>query len=132
MLICTVTIYEVLATSQGSSVNKTPVPAFAELAILCAQSLSCARHFATPLAVAHQAPTSMGFSRQECWSGLPRPPPGDLPDSRIEPVSPEFLALQADSLLLSHQGSPIGYTIIQNKNFKVWGNTNGIMRQDSN
>ena len=87
MLICTVTIYEVLATSQGSSVNKTPVPAFAELAILCAQSLSCARHFATPLAVAHQAPTSMGFSRQECWSGLPRPPPGDLPDPGIEPTS---------------------------------------------
>ena len=82
--------------------------------------------------VAHQTLLYMGFPRQECWSGLPRPPPGDLPDSRIEPVSPEFLALQADSLLLSHQGSPIGYTTIQNKNFKVWGNTNGIMRQDSN
>ena len=45
---------------------------------------------------------SMGFSRQEHWSGLPCPPPGDLPDPGIEPASP---ALQADSLLLSHQGS---------------------------
>ena len=49
-----------------------------------------------------QAPLSMGFSRQEHWSGLPFPPPGDLPDPRIEPKSP---ALQADSLPLSHQGS---------------------------
>ena len=83
-------------------------------------------------AVAHQTLLYMGFPRQECWSGLPCPPPGDLPDSRIKPASPEFPALQAGSLLLSHQGSPIGYTTIQNKNFKVWGNTNDIMRQDSN
>ena len=45
----------------------------------------------------------MGFSRQEYWSGLPQPPPGDLPDPETELASP---ALQADSLLLSHQGSP--------------------------
>ena len=45
----------------------------------------------------------MGFSRQEYWSGLPRPPPGYLPDPRTEPRSP---TLQADSLPLSHQGSP--------------------------
>ena len=42
---------------------------------------------------------SMGFSRQEYWNGLPCPPPGDLPDPRIEPVS---LALQVDSLSLSY------------------------------
>ena len=41
----------------------------------------------TPWTVAHQAPLSMGFSRQEYWSGLPCPPPGDLPDSGIEPES---------------------------------------------
>ena len=41
---------------------------------------------ATLLTVAHQAPLSMGFSRQEYWSGLPSPPPGYLPDSGIEPV----------------------------------------------
>jgi len=45
----------------------------------------------------------MGFSRQEYWSGVPFPTPGGLPDPRIKPVSP---ALQADSLPLSHQGSP--------------------------
>ena len=55
--------------------------------------------------VARQAPLSIGFSRQEYWSGLPCPSPGDLPDPGIEPVSPEAPALQADSLLLSHQGS---------------------------
>ena len=44
--------------------------------------------FETLWTVAHQAPLSMGFSRQEYWSGLPHPPPGDLPDSGIEPVSP--------------------------------------------
>ena len=45
---------------------------------------------------AHQAPLSLGFSRQEYWSGLPFPSPGRLPDPGIEPESP---ALQADSLL---------------------------------
>ena len=43
--------------------------------------------FATPRTVAHQAPLSMGFSRQEDWSGLPSLPPGDLPDPGIEPTS---------------------------------------------
>ena len=49
-----------------------------------------------PWTVAHQAPLSMGFSRQEYWSRLPFPSPGDLPETGIEPGSPE---LQADSLL---------------------------------
>ena len=49
----------------------------------------------TPWTVAYQAPPSMGFSRQECWSGLPFPSPGDLPDPGTEPGSP---ALQADAL----------------------------------
>jgi len=48
----------------------------------------------------------MGLSRQEYWSGLPCPPPGDLPDPRIEPVSSVYPALQANSLLLSHRVSP--------------------------
>ena len=58
------------------------------------KSLSRVRLFATLWTVAYQAPPSMGFSRQECWSGLPFPSPGDLPDPGIEPVSP---ALQADA-----------------------------------
>ena len=49
--------------------------------------------FATPGTVAHQAPLSMGFSRQEYWTALPCPPPGDLPDPGIEPVSLTSLAL---------------------------------------
>ena len=53
--------------------------------------------------VAHQTPLSMVFSRQENWSGLPFPSPGDLPDPGIEPVSP---ALQVDFLPLRPQGSP--------------------------
>ena len=44
--------------------------------------------FAAPWTVGHQAPPSMGFSRQEYWSGLPCPSPGDLPDPGIEPGSP--------------------------------------------
>ena len=51
--------------------------------------------FATPWTVAYQAPPSKGSSRQECWSGLPFPSPGDLPDPGIEPGSP---TLQADTL----------------------------------
>ena len=57
--------------------------------------ISCVRLFATPWTVAYQAPPSMGFSRQEYWSGLPFPSPGDLPNSGIKPGSP---ALQADAL----------------------------------
>ena len=55
--------------------------------------LSCVWPFANPWTGAHQAPPSMEFSRQEYWSGLPFPFPGDLPDSGIEPRSP---SLQAD------------------------------------
>ena len=56
---------------------------------------------ATPWTVAHQAPLPMGFSRQESWSELPFPSPGDLPDPGIKPMS---LALQADSLPTEQQG----------------------------
>ena len=52
------------------------------------KSLSCVWLFATPWTVAYQAPQSMGFSRQEYWSGLPFPSPGHLPDPGIEPRSP--------------------------------------------
>ena len=59
--------------------------------------------FATPRNMARQVPLSMGFPKQEYWSGLPFPSPGDLPDPETEPTSPE---LQADSSPWSHQGSP--------------------------
>ena len=59
---------------------------------------------ATTWTVAHQAPLSMGFSRQEYWSGLPFPSLGDLPDPGIEPRSP---VLQADSLPTELRGKPL-------------------------
>ena len=52
------------------------------------KSLSHVRLLSTSWTVAHQAPPSMGFSRQEYWSGLPFPSPGDLPNPGIEPRSP--------------------------------------------
>ena len=55
--------------------------------------LSHVQLFATPWTVAHQAPLSMGFSRQEYWSGLSFTPPRDLPHPGIEPTSPVSLAL---------------------------------------
>ena len=73
---------------------------------------SCVWLFVTPWTTAHQAPLSMEFSWQEYWSGLPCPPPGNLPDSGVESVSPVSPALQADSLLLSHQGGPLGQRIV--------------------
>ena len=59
--------------------------------------------FGSPRTVAHQALLSVRFPEQEYWSQWPFPPPGDLPDSDIEPTSP---ALQPDSLLLWTRGSP--------------------------
>ena len=59
--------------------------------------------FAIPWTVAYQAPPSMEFSRQEYWSGLPFPSPGDLPDPGIEPRSP---ALQAEALPSELPGKP--------------------------
>ena len=67
---------------------------------------SCVQLFATLWTIARQAPLS-GFSRQEYWSRLPCPLPRDLPDPETEPTSPMAPALQADSLLLSHQGTVI-------------------------
>ena len=65
--------------------------------------LSRVQLFATPWTVAYQAPPSMGFSRQEYWSGLPFPSPGDLLDPGIEPGSP---ALWADAVSAKPPGKP--------------------------
>ena len=66
-------------------------------------SLSCVGLFATPWTVAYHASPPMGFSRQEYWSGLPFPSPGDLPDPGIEPGSPAF---QADAVTSEPPGNP--------------------------
>ena len=68
------------------------------------KSFSRVRLFAIPWTIAYQAPLSMGFSRQVCWSGLPFPSPGDLPDPGIEPGSP---TLQADALSSEPSGKPV-------------------------
>ena len=67
------------------------------------KSFSHVQLFATPWTVVHQAPPSMEFSRQEYWRGLPCPPPGNLPDPRIKPLSP---VLQVDSLPPTSSGKP--------------------------
>ena len=68
--------------------------------------LSRVRLFVTPWTAARQAPLSMGFSRQEYSSGLPFPPPEDLPGPAIEPTSPVSPALQVDSLPTEPSGKP--------------------------
>ena len=79
---------------------------------VCVKSLSRVWLFATPWTVTHQAPLSMGFSRQEYWSALPFPSPGDLPNPGIEPRYP---ALQADALSSEPPGKP--YRMHTNSHF---------------
>ena len=98
------------------SVHALCLPAPQEGHVICVWApacdvLSCFIHvllFATPGTVARQAPLSMGLSRQEYWSGLPCPPPGDLPDPGIESVSLAFPALQAGSLPTEPPRKPLG------------------------
>ena len=66
---------------------------------------------------AHQAPLSMGFSMEEYWSGLPCPPPRNLPHPRIQSECPISPALQTDSLLLSHWENPAIYLGFEQENF---------------
>ena len=72
--------------------------------LCCAHS--CPTHLVTPWTVACHVSLSMEFSRQEYWTGLPFPTPGDLPDPGIKPVSLASPALAVDSLPLRHLGSP--------------------------
>ena len=78
------------------------------------KSLSPVQLFATPWTVAYQAPPSIGFFRQEYWSGLPFPSPGDLPDPGIEPGSPTF---QADALTSEPPGKPNLLTVVHNNSY---------------
>ena len=68
--------------------------------------LSCVRLFVTPLDSSPQAPLSMGFPRQEHWSGVPSPLPGDLPDPRIKLTSPESPALAGGFFTIKPPGKP--------------------------
>ena len=86
---------------KGKLINNGYSPVGIDLGVCMLSHFSCVRLFATLWTVAHQAPLSMGFSRQEYWSGLPCPPPGDLLNPGIKAVSLMSPALQADSLPLA-------------------------------
>ena len=85
------------ASRSGQRVGKSPwasVPTLSQVqCIYVLNRFSWVRLFAIPWTVVGQAPLSMGFSKQEYWSRLPRPPPGDPPDPGIEPVSLMFPVL---------------------------------------
>ena len=82
-----------------------PIKCCLDMTCACVLScFGCVCFFATVWTVAHQAPLSMGFSRQEYWSELPFPSPGDLPDLRIEPMSP---VSQANSSPTQSPGKPV-------------------------
>ena len=90
------------------------VPAFEDqltsICCACVCSLSHSRLFVTPLTVAHQVPLSLGFSKREYWTGLPFPPPEDLPDSEIEPISP---ALAGGFFITEPPGKPLSACCVQ-------------------
>ena len=82
--------------------------------------------FATPWTVAYQPPLSMGFFRQEYWSGLPFPSSGDLPDPGIEPeswIEPGSPTLQADALPSKPPGKPQGI-YLEKTNLKIYMHLN--------
>ena len=93
-----------ISFSRGSSQhrNRTRVSRTVLLLLLLSH-FSHVRLCATPQTPAHQAPPSLGFSKQEHWSGVPFPSPGDLPNPGIEPRSP---TLQADALPSEPPGKP--------------------------
>ena len=93
----------------------------------------CIRLFATLWTGACQTPLSMGFSRQEYWSGLPCPSTRDLPDPGIRPLSHVSPALQVDYLLLNHQRSPHGMSIeMQNGHYTLLRKTAAISHPSPN
>ena len=81
------TFHRVIELDTTEGLSTTHILTRWNVGVDSAQSLSCVRLFVTPQIAAHQAPPSLGFSRQEHWSGLPCPPPGNLPNPGIEPVS---------------------------------------------
>ena len=95
--------------------NMEPLQKIQSRSTMCCvrvQSLSRAQLFATPWIIALQAPLSMEFSRQDYWSGLPFPSPGDLPDPGIEPASPVPPSLVGRFFTTAPPGKPKIYHII--------------------
>ena len=88
-----------------------PLPNHRYRTYLYTHVLICIQLFATPWTVAHQAPLSMGFFRQEYWNKLPFPPPGDVPDPGIEFASPESPALVRGFFTTEPLGKPLPMSI---------------------
>ena len=86
--------------------------------------------FVTLWTTACQAPLSVGLSRLEYWRLLPCPAPGDLPDPRTEPTSSASPALQADSLVLSPQGSFPGDSVVTNQPANAGDVVQSLGRED--
>ena len=97
-------ILEHFSHSLKETLSSSTFPKFSFAIVVCLVTRLCPT-LCDPMgqSVAHQAPLSMGFSRQEYYSGLPCLPPGDLPSPGIEPRSP---TLWADSLLSEQPGKP--------------------------
>ena len=82
------------------------------------KSFSHVRLLATPWTVAHQAPPSMGFSRQEYWNGLPFPSPGDLPDPGIKSMASMAPALAGGFFTTELLGKPLSIQILDVTKFQ--------------
>ena len=98
------------------------------------ESCNCVRFFATPWTIAYQAPLSMEFSRQEYWSGLPYPSPGDLPDPGIKPTSLGSLALAGGFFTTVPPGRPIlliRYTQIKENRLQLNSDMPSVRLQSS-
>ena len=93
ILLCFLLMYTCKFSFESGSRKRVRVQFCFSFVAVVVQSRSCFRLFATLWTVAHQAPLSMGVSRQEYWTGLPCLPPGDLPDPGIEPKSLKSPAL---------------------------------------
>ena len=99
------------------SIQKTKITASQRVCVV--QSLQSCPTLCPQLTAAQQASQSMGFSRQEHWSGLPWLLSGGLPDSGTEPMSPASPSLQVDSFLLSHWGRPQSHYFMTNRREKL-------------
>ena len=104
------------------TVNKSPNTVCVSMCVCVLSHFSHFQLFANLWTVAHQAPLSMGFSRQKYWSGLSCPPCEYLPNTGNETMSPAAPALQADSLPLNHEGKTmvLGCNLKNDRMFSVY------------
>ena len=102
--ICCISIYHPVIGHGDQEVETSICFYIVCVTITYTYMLSCVQLFATPWTVAHQAPLSLGFSRQEYWNRLPFPFPGDLLNPGIKSTSPAFLALAGENFTTEPPG----------------------------